>query len=952
MKMKPLYMFLCFFLLTTILQAKDKNESLSQRQPMSFTENKGQFADQNYNPRPDILFGGSDGQLTFHITNSGISYQQYRVDAYRETEDAKTKEKRKEIAQQTIYRTDIKWVNANAAPLVITNEELPGYNNYYLQQCPNGALNVKSYKGLTLQNIYNNIDLHYYENAGQLKCDYVVAPHGDYKQIQLKVEGATVRLQNDGSLMIETPLGKIQEQAPLVYQNGKRMEAHYKIENNKISFEVENYDNNYELIIDPVTRLWGTYYGGADDDLGGSVCADASGNVFVAGHSRTNSGTSIATTGSYQNTFGGGLFDAFLVKFNSAGVRSWGTYYGGTGSDFATACIIDGSGNLFMSGYTSSTSGSVMTTAGSHQGTYGGGPYDAYIAQFNSSGVRTWGTYYGGAGTDVGNSCSIDASGNIYLAGYTDGATGTVIATAGSHQNTYGGGTWDAFLVKFSSSGVRTWGTYYGGSGADAAYSCATDATGNIYMAGQASTSGGTVIATLGSHQAALGGGDDGFLAKFNSSGSRQWATFYGGAANEHVSSCATDAAGNVFIAGHTASVGGTVIATSGSHQSTSGGGWDAFVAKFSGSGARSWGTYYGDTGLDVCWWCSTDGSGNVYLVGYAGNSTGASIATPGSHQTTFGGGTYDTYLVKFSNNGVRVWGTYYGGAGDDSGGSSAVDGSGNVYLVGITDSNTGTVIATAGSHQTVNAGLNDVFLVKFADCNLFTAGVNGPVCAGGTLSLTVNNSGNVSPGYNWSGPNSFSSSVQNPTIGGLSTVNLGFYTLTLNYGVCAETSTVQVDVLNPQPTITVNSGTICTGSKFVIVASGANSYTITGGTFTVSPANTTTYAVTGTSSAGCVSGAAVSQVSVSTCVGLNEINASGITPFVKIYPNPSAGRLTIESGEGASVKIIDVRGRSMGTFSINTGVNSVSVDQLEEGVYFLEVSHSNGKQVFRIVKQ
>ena len=99
---------------------------------------------------------------------------------------------------------------------------------------------MKSFKGITLQNIYNNIDLHYYENQGHLKYDYIVAPHADYKQIQLKVEGATLKLQSDGSLMIETPLGKIQEQAPLVYQNGKRLEAHYKVSNNHIGFEVKD----------------------------------------------------------------------------------------------------------------------------------------------------------------------------------------------------------------------------------------------------------------------------------------------------------------------------------------------------------------------------------------------------------------------------------------------------------------------------------------------------------------------------------------------------------------------------------------------------------------------------------------------------------------------------------------------------------------------------------------
>lgn len=864
MKIRPIYFILSLLLFINVLHAKDKNSLERPNNKICFTENRGQFADQNYRPRPDVLFGGSDGQLTFHITRKGISYQLYRVDSYKEIEDPKTKEKQNEIDQQSIYRTDIKWLNANPNPVVKTDEALQGYDNYYLEQCPNGALNVKSYKGITLLNIYNNIDLHYYEKEGHLKYDYIVAPHANYKEIQLKVEGATLILQNDGSLIIETPFGKIQEQAPKVYQNGKQLEARYTITNNTIGFDVENYNSNDELIIDPVTRLWGTYYGGSGDDFCTSTKVDALGNVYMAGHSGSNAGTVIATTGSYQNVFGGGAFDAYLVKFSGSGLRLWGTYYGGIGSDFATCCNFDASGNLYMVGYTSSSTGVVMATSGSYQSTYGGGTYDAYMVQFNSSGVRLWATYYGGAGTDVGEGCSIDASGNVYMAGYTAGNTGTVIVTSGSHQNAYGGGAWDAYLVKFNSGGVRDWATYYGDTGDDLAYSCTTDASGNIYLAGYSTSSGGgTVIATSGSHQNANNGGNDGFLVKFNGSGIRQWATFYGGTANDYIYSCATDVSGNIFIAGHTASNSGTVIASVGSHQSTFGGGWDIFVVKFDINGVRSWGTYYGDSGTDCCWSCSTDGPGNVYLAGYAYNSTGAVIATPGSHQTTYGGGNYDAYLVKFLSNGVREWGTYYGGTGDDNAASCAIDGSGNVYMTGSTNYAGGTVIATAGSHQSILAGSRDAFLVNFFDCITATPAVNGPVCAGATLSLTANISRTATPGYSWTGPNSFTAAVQNPSIGGLSVLNVGIYTLTINDGVCIHTSTTQVNVINSLPSITVNSGSICSGNSFAIIPAGANTYTVSGGSFTVSPNITSSYSVSGTSTAGCVSSSIVSTVTV-----------------------------------------------------------------------------------------
>jgi len=136
--------------------------------------------------------------------------------------------------------------------------------------------------------------------------------------------------------------------------------------------------------------------------------------------------------------------DAFLVKFNSSGVRQWGTYYGGTVNDEESSCATDASGNVYLAGRTKSTT--AIATTGAHQTTYGGGYYDAFLVKFNSSGVRQWGTYYGGTGTDEGRSCATDTSGNVYLAGYTQSTTG--IATTGAHQTTYGGSS-DAFLVKF-----------------------------------------------------------------------------------------------------------------------------------------------------------------------------------------------------------------------------------------------------------------------------------------------------------------------------------------------------------------------------------------------------------------------------------------------------------------------------------------------------------------------
>lgn len=332
---------------------------------ITFIENKGQVHDQNYKPRPDVLYSTMAGNMAVHIKNSGVSYQLYRIDKYKEVEDPKTKEKRKEIDEQTIYRVDLNWLNANKNFTQSVDEAIPGYDNYYLESCPSGALNVKSYKGITLNNLYNGINLHYYEKNGQLKHDYIVAPKTDYKQIQIEVKGAEVSVNKDGSLILTTRLGKVNESAPVVYQQNKKLKSKWVVNRNVLAFEIENYDPNYELIIDPVTRVWGTYYGGAGDEYGCSIDNDASGNVYLTGGSSSNLGTIIATSGSHQ-TACSGAYDCFLAKFNSNGVRQWATYYGGTGIDNGSSCSTDNSGNIYMIGYTGSGTSTVMASVGSH----------------------------------------------------------------------------------------------------------------------------------------------------------------------------------------------------------------------------------------------------------------------------------------------------------------------------------------------------------------------------------------------------------------------------------------------------------------------------------------------------------------------------------------------------------------------------------------------------------
>ena len=575
--MKRLQFIILIFIVSINLGAKNLVypkgfEPKKESQAITFTENKGQVSDQNNKPRPDVLYGGNAKGMVFHLRNDGISYQLNRVDSWK-TEDTLFNphhrmmpgENKKVRDQISIYRIDINWLNCNKNFTLQPDDSLPGYSNYYHEVCPNGVHDVKTYKGVTYKNIYNNIDLHYYEKGGNLKYDYIVAPYTDYKQIQLQIEGAEkITLQKDGSVLIKTALGDIAEDAPIIYQDGAKLQSKWTLKNNILGFEVASYNPAYELIIDPVVRSWGTYYGGIGQDYSyySNACAtDISGNVYFTGQAASSTGTILATSGSHQVMIDGST-DAFLAKFNGNGIRQWGTYYGGSGGEIGYSCALDGSGNVFMAGTTTSSVGTVLSTSGAHQVIHGGGPslnaQDAFLVKFNNNGVRSWGTYYGGSGNDLGYGCTCDGTGNVFLVGETSTNSGTAIATAASHQPTGAG----AFLVKFSGGGVRQWGTYYGQF--NWARSCATDATGNVFITGV--SYGGTLIATPGSHQP-TGIAQDAYLAKFNSSGVRQWGTYYGGAGTEWGLSCSVDPSGNIFMSGITNVNSGTVIATLGCHQ-------------------------------------------------------------------------------------------------------------------------------------------------------------------------------------------------------------------------------------------------------------------------------------------------------------------------------------------------------------------------------------------------
>lgn len=391
-------------------------------------------------------------------------------------------------------------------------------------------------------------------------------------------------------------------------------------------------------------RVWATYFGGKDEEIGYDVAIDPSNFVYVAGV--TKSGSNISTTGAHQTSPGAtNSRDAFLAKFDDKGTLKWATYYGGSDEDIAqsVACTKD---LVVMAGTTKSTNGTSIASSSAHQSSHGGssGYNDAFIVQFDTSGSRNWGSYYGGDEEDAATCVALDASGNAYLGGYTESDNGK-IATTGAHQTGLGN-RYDAFLVEFNKSGARQWGTYYGGSKDDLAHGIDVKSNGSeIYLTGE--TASTKDIATTGAHQTSKGSGSDpdAFVVRFNGSGVRQWGSYYGGSGEDIAYDVVYDRNENIVLTGRTRSPNN--IAVTNAYQTKHGGTgyYDCFLAKFKKDGTAYWTSYYGITLEDMAYGVTSDKDGFMVMTGFTRSTSG--IATTGAFNTKQQGGN-DVFVAKF----------------------------------------------------------------------------------------------------------------------------------------------------------------------------------------------------------------------------------------------------------------------------------------------------------------
>ena len=692
-----------------------QTKSLANSQ-IRFEENKGQVHDQFYNSRPDVLYTGEQSGMTFHLRRDGISYQLYKYVDSPSNQQEPNFELDMNKDSVGIYRIDLNWISNNQNFQVLTRDKYPDYKNYYLPVCEEGVRDVGSYNEITFKNVFNGIDVRWYEREGNLEYDFIVYPKANYKAISWEIQGATsLSIDKKGRLIVETPYGEIREDPPYAYQNDHEIKSSWRLDGNRIGFNLEQFDDSDTVVIDPVVRVWSTYYGGSGNEDGYSCKLYGNNTIYYSG--RTASGNNIATTGAHQ-TWLAGSWDSFLTKFDTDGNRIWATYIGGTGYEFPIGLDVDNQG-VYISGVSSSPTG--IATTGSHQDSMMGF-YDGFIVKFNHSGTRLWGTYYGGSSGDEIKGSKANGNSGLYVTGRTNSPNN--IATTGAYQDSLANST-DAFLSYFNRNGVLIWGTYFGGTGTDHAEDVALGSSGVLICGYTQSQSG---ISTTGSHQPTFSGGNsDGFLTKFSNTGSRLWSTYYGGSGNDQSTSAAVDPSNNIYLIGMTNSTNN--IATSSAFQTSFGGGTqDVYLAKFNSSGTRNWSTYYGGNSYDLSFCVDLDGAANVYIMGYT-NSTN-NIATVNGYQTNLGGGA-DDFISRFDTSGNLKFGTYYGGTGYEGylyGHNIQIDSDTNIYTASRSTSTS--KMTTLSAHQVIHGGgTGDALFAKFYRCDTDSVAISVLTC-------------------------------------------------------------------------------------------------------------------------------------------------------------------------------------------------------------------------------
>ena len=670
------------------------SEKLAAHHP-SFIRNDGQW-----NPTAKFLMR-SPG-LDLWITATGVVYDINRVEKKAGDNGPRLSSiGAEEIPTLRVHHAPvfITFEGADSGAAVLGSNPLEEYHNYFIgSDRSRWAAHVPLFEDARIQGLYDGIDALFYLDEGRPRYDLVVAPGADPSIIGMKLEGAAkVSVGSDGALKIATTLGTIEQRELFAYQMvggaKRRVPCAFVVGvGARVGFEMGRYDRTRPLVIDPL--VYSTYLGGSEYDTGLDIAIDDSGNAYVAGGTAS---TDFPTRNPLQGSNAGGDYDMIVTKLTSGGGIAYTTYLGGTAHDLAACIAVDGSGNAYVGGRTSSGN---FPTLNAMQARKSVG-FDAAVVKLTSSGALAYSTFLGGDADDFCLDITIDPSSNFYVTGHTTSTTFPLLNAIQTTKGTIN----DAFITKFNSNGTLAYSTYLGATTGDYGSGIAVDNNGNTYVVGYTNA---TDFPTLNPIQAThSGGGNDMFVAKLTSSGALSYSTYIGGSGSDNGVDIAVDGNGTTYITGHTNSTNFPMLNAS---QSSNAGGYDVIVLKLTSTGALTWSTYLGGGNTDYGDCIAIDGNGNTYITGMTASTN---FPTLNALLTSPGGGN-EAFVAKLSSSGARVYSTYFGGNKDDNGTGIAVDGSGSAFISGTTASTSN--FPTLNAAQPGNNGREDFFIARLSD--------------------------------------------------------------------------------------------------------------------------------------------------------------------------------------------------------------------------------------------
>lgn len=396
-----------------------------------------------------------------------------------------------------------------------------------------------------------------------------------------------------------------------------------------------------------------------------------------------------------------GSEDAFLAYFDTSLNLTYASFLGGEGQDRAESAALDSSGNILVTGSTTSDNFPVTTSQFPFTRNRGA---DGFISKLSQDGsTLLFSARFGGSGDDTPTALVVDALDEIYIAGTT--GSSNFYSTPGAYDVSFGGLT-DGFLMKLNSSADSViYSSYLGSSGWEEIFGLAVHG-GVAHVVGRTSstdfpTTAGAIDTTY------QGGINDGFLTKFNTDGNGLlYSSFIGGSMDDRVIAVAADSSAT-YLTGYTVS--SDFPTTAGAFDETYNANRDIFVMRLTNSGALLRSTFLGGNAIEQGQAIMLSGSGPII----AGWTRSANFPTQNAWDSSYNGGS-DGVLAKLDANLATLsFSTYLGGSGTDVPTALAEGLNGSIWVAG--DNQAGSFPTTPGAYQTVNLGSYDAFAMQFS---------------------------------------------------------------------------------------------------------------------------------------------------------------------------------------------------------------------------------------------